>query len=133
MRVGLMVLAASLAAATATAEPTVLRLGTVAPDGTSWARELRAWVRDVETVTQGTVKVKVYFGGIAGDELTMLERIRREQLDGAVGSEICTRLAPSMKVARVVGVFQSREENAYVLARLKTQIDAELLRAGFIN
>jgi len=119
--------------ATAGAEAVTLRIATVAPDGTSWARELRSWSRELEAATNGAVRIKVYFGGIAGTEEQVLERIRRDQLDGAVGSEICTRLAPSLKVARVVGVFQSRDENAYVLGRLKPVLDAEFLRAGFIN
>jgi TRAP-type C4-dicarboxylate transport system substrate-binding protein len=118
----------------ARAEPaTALRVATVAPDGTSWARELRAWARDVEASTNGAVRIKLYFGGIAGNEEVTLARIRREQLDGAIGSEMCTVLSPTLKVGRVVGVFQSRAENAYVLARLKPTIDAELLKSGFIN
>src|SRR5438067_1162118 len=95
--------AAAILAATgaARAEPTVVRIATVAPEGTSWARELRAWARDTETATDGKVHIKIYFGGIAGAEDVVLDRIRREQLDGAIGSELCTRLAPSLKVARV--------------------------------
>jgi TRAP-type C4-dicarboxylate transport system substrate-binding protein len=126
---------ALLVAATpaAAADVPVLRIATVAPEGTSWARELRAWARDTEQIAGGKVRIKIYFGGIAGAEDVVLDRIRREQLDGAIGSELCTRLAPSMRVARVVGVFQTRDENSYVLSRLKPQLDAEFLKAGFIN
>lgn len=139
MRVGsLAVLGAALATLTAAAtgaaaDPAVLRIATVAPEGTSWARELRAWARDVEEVTRGALHVKLYFGGIAGEEPTVLERIRRDQLDGAIGSELCTQLAPSLKVARVIGVFQDRQENTYVLGMLRQTVDDEFLRAGFIN
>lgn len=144
MRVGLLaVLAAALSTLApaltmlttlpAAAEPTSLRVATVAPEGTSWSRELRAWARDVEEVTQGALHVKLYLGGIAGDEAMMLERIRRDQLDGAFGSELCTQLAPTLKVGRVIGVFQSREENAHVLGMLRQTVDNEFLRAGFIN
>jgi TRAP-type C4-dicarboxylate transport system substrate-binding protein len=114
-------------------EPATLRVATVAPEGTGWAREVRAWSRDVEQATEGAVRIKVYFGGIAGNERTVLERIRRDQLDGTIGSELCTELAPSLKVGRVVGLFRTREENAYVLGRLKPVVDAEFLRAGFLN
>ena len=117
----------------AAAQPATLRIATVAPDGTSWARELHAWGRDVEAASQGELRIKIYFGGIAGSEEELLPRIRREQLDGAIGSEICTQLSPSLKVARVIGVFQSREENAFILSRLKSTLDQEFLRAGFIN
>jgi TRAP-type C4-dicarboxylate transport system substrate-binding protein len=132
--VALVITASLIVSLPVRAEPTaVLRLATVAPDGTSWARELRAWARDVESATHGAVHIKLYFGGIAGNEETTLARIRREQLDGAVGSEMCTVLAPSLKIGRMVGVFQNRAENTYILSRLKPVIDAELLRSGFIN
>jgi TRAP-type C4-dicarboxylate transport system substrate-binding protein len=127
------VAAALLAAAPALAESVTLRIATVAPEGSAWARELRAYARDVDSSSDGALRIKIYFGGIAGDEMKVLERIRRDQLDGAIGSELCTRLAPSMKVARLVGLFQNRDESAYALSRLKPTLDHEFLQAGFIN
>ena len=51
--------------------------------------------------------VKWYFGGIAGDELQMLERIRREQLDGIVsGGMACEKLSPSMRILRIPACFK---------------------------
>jgi TRAP-type C4-dicarboxylate transport system substrate-binding protein len=119
--------------AVAAADPVTLRMSTIAPVGSGWARELSAFARDVEAGTEGSVRVKVYYGGIAGDEFEVLERIKRDQLDGAIGSEMCVRIAPSMKVTRIVGMFASREESAYVVTRLKPLLDQEFLRAGFIN
>jgi TRAP-type C4-dicarboxylate transport system substrate-binding protein len=108
-------------------------MSTIAPVGSGWARELAAFARDVEASSNGTVRVKVYYGGIAGDEFEVLDRIKRDQLDGAIGSEMCVRISPSMKVTRIVGMFASREESAYVVTRLKPLLDQEFLRAGFIN
>jgi TRAP-type C4-dicarboxylate transport system substrate-binding protein len=119
--------------AVAAADVVTLRMSTIAPVGSGWARELAAFARDVEASTDGSIRVKVYYGGIAGDEFEVLDRIKRDQLDGAIGSEMCVRIAPSMKVTRVVGMFASREESAYVVTRLKPVLDQEFLRAGFIN
>ena len=63
----------------------VVRMATPAPEGTGWAREIHAISREVEAATHDGVKLKWYLGGIAGDELQMGERVRRDQLDG-VGS-----------------------------------------------
>jgi TRAP-type transport system periplasmic protein len=115
------------------ADPITLRIATVAPDGTAWAREFRAWARDVELATEGKVRAKIYFGGIAGSEEQALARIRKDQLDGMLGSQVCTTLSPSLRVGRLVGVFQNRQENAYILSRLRDRVDAELLAQGFIN
>src|SRR6476469_3083980 len=133
MRLGLLLPLVTVFATTARGE-TVVRLASAAPEGTAWARELRNVGRDVEMATGGEVKVKWYFGGIAGDELQAGERIRRGQLDGAAsGGMLCMRLAPSMRVLRIFGMFQNRDESAYVLGRLKPILDKEFSAQGFSN
>ncbi len=119
--------------ATSHADPVTLRIATIAPQGSAWAREFDNWARDVEAGTDGAVHIKMYYSAIAGDDLTVLERIKRDQLDGAIGSESCTRLAPTLRVTRIFGLFQNRDESSYVLGRIAAKVDAEFLRAGFIH
>ena len=115
-------------------EPTVIRFGTVAPEGSAWAREGLAFARDVEQRTQGRVKVKVYFGGITGDEVQTIEQARRGRVDAiASGGMSCLALAPSLRVFRVPGLIRSRDEATYVNGRLQHAIDDEFLKSGFIN
>jgi TRAP-type C4-dicarboxylate transport system substrate-binding protein len=122
------------ASATAAADPVVLRLASAVPDGTAWAREGKAFARDVEAQTAGQLRIKWYLGGIAGDELTVGNRIRRGQLDGmASGGMLCSELAPSMRVTRVAGLFERRQELTYALSRLKPRLDAEFHENGFAN
>ncbi len=121
-------------AAGAQADPVVLRMATAAPPGTAWAREGLAFERDIAELTGGQVRMKWYLGGIAGDELTMLDRIKREQLDGIASAGMaCDRLAPTLRALRIVGLFQSRDESAYVSGRLQETLDSEFLKAGFVN
>ncbi|MDB4966157.1 MAG: TRAP-type C4-dicarboxylate transport system, substrate-binding protein [Myxococcales bacterium] len=123
-----------LFASVAHADPTPLRFATVAPDGTAWARLFRAMARDLERDSNGAVTSKWYFGGIAGNELQMLDRLRKNQLDGVMsGGILCMRLSPSMRALRLLGLFQSRDEASYVLGRLRPTIDAEFAAAGFHN
>jgi TRAP-type C4-dicarboxylate transport system substrate-binding protein len=117
----------------ALAEPVQLRLAGIAPDGASWTRELKAWARDVELRTEGRVRVKWYWGGIAGDELTVLDRIRRGQLDGQAGAQFCDHVAPSLRVLRVLGLFQNREENSFGLRKLSGTLEREFRESGFFG
>jgi TRAP-type C4-dicarboxylate transport system substrate-binding protein len=121
----------SLVSGVSSADPVVLKLAAIAPEGTSWAREVRAFARDVETSTNGAVKVKWYLGGIAGDELQSLDRMRRGQLDGVAVSQACTRLAPSLRVSRVIGLFQSRDEARHIYARLFPTVEQEMSANGY--
>jgi TRAP-type C4-dicarboxylate transport system substrate-binding protein len=127
------VAALAVAAGAGRADPVVLRMGAIAPEGTSWARELHAFARDVDAGTNSQVRVKWYLGGVAGDELAMLARARHGQLDGIAGPSFCERLAPSLTAIRVVGLFQTRDEVVDVLSRLTPQLDEEFRRAGFVN
>ena len=49
-----------------------LRIATPAPDGTAWAREAKAFAREVELKTNGGLRMKFYWGGVAGDDVEML-------------------------------------------------------------
>ncbi len=115
-------------------EPTVIRFGTVAPEGSGWAREGLAFGRDVEQRTEGRVKVKLYFGGITGDEVQTIEQARRGRVDAiASGGMSCLALAPSLRVFRVPGLFRNRAEASYVNGRMQRTVDEEFLKSGFIN
>ena len=109
-------------------------MATAVPEGTLWWREIHAFQEEVQKETHGQLRLKIYFGGIAGDEIQVGERIRREQLDGTFsGGMLCMRAAPSMRVMRVLGLFQGRGELNYVLGRLKPVLDEEFRRSGFVN
>ena len=118
----------------AVAEPIILRFATAAPDGTAWARLFRAMGRDIESDSKGALTAKWYFGGIAGSELETLERLKKNQLDGVMsGGPLCMKLSPSMQALRLIGLYQSRAEAAYVLGRLRPTVDREITEAGFHN
>ena len=123
-----------LVSSAARAEPVTLRLASVLPEGTAWARELRAFGREVAASTQHEVQIRWYLSGIAGDELQSHERVQRDQLDGIIsGGMLCQRLAPSMRAAGTVSEFRDRDEARYVMARLRPLIDGELSKAGYVN
>jgi TRAP-type C4-dicarboxylate transport system substrate-binding protein len=127
------VLAAVLWSQAAHAEGQVtLRMAAIAPEGSAWAREMHALARDVEAQTEGRVRMKWYLGGIAGDELASLERVRKKQLDGLAGAILCQRLAPSMWVTRVAGLVHDREHQSRVLNRMWPQIEREFDQQGMV-
>jgi TRAP-type C4-dicarboxylate transport system substrate-binding protein len=117
----------------ARAERVTLRMAAVAPEGTTWAREMHAFAREVEAATKGEVRIKLYLGGIAGDERTSVDRVSRGQLDILTGSFLCQPLAPSLHVIRIVGLYRSRDEASYVLGRIKPMLDEEFRRSGFTD
>jgi TRAP-type C4-dicarboxylate transport system substrate-binding protein len=119
--------------ATAAADPVRIRIATVAPDGSAWAREMRAMTRDVLAQTNGNVELRWLFDGIAGDEGEVVERIAKGQLEGVGAGVVCTRLAPSLRILRVPGVFGNWAESLYVMSRLRPRVAAEFEAHGYIS
>src|SRR5256885_1431280 len=101
------------------ADPVTLWMVMVVLEGTVWVRVGKAFANEVEQLIRGQLKVKWYLGGIAGNELQVMDRMRRDQLDGVgLGGMVCQRLAPTMRVTRLIGLLRSRAEAEYVLTRL---------------
>ncbi|MGH8051512.1 MAG: TRAP transporter substrate-binding protein DctP [Arenimonas sp.] len=69
-----------------------LKIATLAPDGSSWMKELRVAAKEIETTTQGRVIVKFYPGGVMGSDAVVLRKMRLGQLQGGVltSSELAT-------------------------------------------
>jgi TRAP-type C4-dicarboxylate transport system substrate-binding protein len=123
-------MAVSAGGVVAAGEPTPpLRFGTVVPDGTAWARELKAFAREVEEA--GHKPVKFYWGGIAGDERSMVSRIKRGQLDGIAGATVCVDLMPSLKATRLQGFFGDRDQFEK-LSHALPGLDEEARKHGFV-
>jgi TRAP-type C4-dicarboxylate transport system substrate-binding protein len=118
-------------AGSARAEPITLRFAATAPRGSSLAHEMIAFAQDVESQTGGRLRVKWYLGAVAGDEAQMVERSRRDQLDGAAGAALCETLAPSLKVLRVLGLVQNDDELRYLLRKLHPIAAREARERGF--
>jgi TRAP-type C4-dicarboxylate transport system substrate-binding protein len=127
-----LVAALLLCASTAAhADRVVWRLATAAPDSTSWAKELRAFARDVEASTDGQLAIKWYMGGVAGDEKEAMARIEKAQLDGMASGILCAQVAPSMRALNVPGIIQGRDEANYVSQKLQSQFASEAQQNGY--
>jgi TRAP-type C4-dicarboxylate transport system substrate-binding protein len=110
----------------------VLRLASLAPEGSAWARAAHVFQREVEQHTAGRVRIKWYLNAVAGDEREMAERMKRGQLDGVgSGGMICERMMPSLRVVRLPGLTQTRDEASYVINALLPRLAAEAKQAGY--
>ena len=70
----------------------VIKIATLAPEGSAWMRELRAAGAEVKAGTQGRVEVKYYPGGVMGSDTVVIRKMRLGQLQGGVltSSELAT-------------------------------------------
>src|SRR6516164_7237253 len=61
----------------------VLKVATLAPEGTPWMKLFRQLQERVEQRTERRITFKFYSGGVQGDERDVIRKMRAGQLSGA--------------------------------------------------
>lgn len=114
------------------AAKTVIKIGSVAPARSPWDKALEKMAADWERLSNGTVEVKIYPGGIAGSEQDMIRKIRLGALQGAVFSNMgLAKIDHSLTVLSLPFLFHSREEFNAVFERMKPAFERTLASKGF--
>jgi TRAP-type C4-dicarboxylate transport system substrate-binding protein len=110
-----------------------LKMATLAPQGSIWDQAIRSmgerWTRD----TAGRVQLRVYAGGVAGDESDALRKVRAGQFQGlAITVAGLTEIDSAFNVFQIPMYFESFEELGYVLGELRPALEARLAAKGFV-
>jgi TRAP-type C4-dicarboxylate transport system substrate-binding protein len=122
----------SLASAPAPADPVVLKLGTLAPQGSAWHEILREMGREWEEASSATVRLKIYAGGTQGGEGDMIRKLGIGQLQAAALTNVGMHdLVPEPKALSTPLFFASEEEADCVLEGVRPRIEAGLAARGF--
>lgn len=116
-----------LFAAPAPAKTMVIKLATLAPEGSSWTETFNAIDAEIKQKTNGEVSCKIYAGGVLGDEKDMLRKMHIGQIHAAaLTSAGLSAIFNEMDVFQIPFLFESHDEVDFVLA----QLDA-FFRKGF--
>src|SRR6266478_2841060 len=127
-------LALMLAATSASAQTAVrIKLGTLAPQGSSWHQLLLSMAQDFAKASNGKVELKVYAGGTQGNEGEMIRKIGIGQLQGAAITAIgLHEITPEPQGEDVPFLIDSYEEYDYVHEKLRPKLDDALAKKGYV-
>jgi TRAP-type C4-dicarboxylate transport system substrate-binding protein len=111
----------------------VIKLGTLAPEGSSWMKTLNTVNTDVMKKTGNTVQFRIYPGGVLGDEMDMLRKLKIGQIQGvALTSAGLSSLFKEMDVLQVPFLFQTYEEVDTVLNKMDSFFRKGLEENGYV-
>jgi TRAP-type C4-dicarboxylate transport system substrate-binding protein len=93
------------------AEPLTIKFATVAPEGSTWMNTMKELDKTIREKTQGQIAFRVYAGGVAGDELDALRKIRIGQLQSAAFSGVgFGQILPAVRVLDLPFLFMNYKE-----------------------
>ena len=109
-----------------------IKLGTLAPEGSPWHEILVDMTAEWSHASGGDLRVRIYPGGVVGDEPDMVRKMRIGQLHAAaLTSQGLAEIAPEVRALQIPMMFASDDELDYVRARIGGRIEAALEAKGF--
>jgi len=116
------------------AEAVKLRLGALAPRGTTWHRSLLELGEKWRTAEGPGAEFVVYGGGSQGGEADMVRRLRVGQLNAAMLTVIgLTEIDPSVAALQKMPLmFRSWDELDYVREKLRPALEKRFIERGFV-
>lgn len=120
-----------VASAAADKPKTVLKIATLAPEGSTWMNLMHELDDRVREATGNEVGFKFYAGGIQGDERLVLRKMRTGQLQGGgfTGNGLGV-VAPSLRVLESPFLFETTGEIDTVYAQLGNELEGALTEGG---
>ncbi len=109
-----------------------IKFATVAPEGSIWVNYMKDLDKRLESKSNGRLRLLIYAGGIAGDELDVLKKIRIGQLHCAAFSGVgITEILPIWRVMDLPFQFRDMDEVRLVQSELKDLFTEEFREKGF--
>ncbi len=132
MRSPVCFLVAAVLLAQAPALGLTIKLGSLAPAGSPWDKGLNRLGAEWQKISCGGVELKIYPGGIVGDESDMIRKMRIGQLTAAGLSGVgLMRIYPDIVTVQLPLFIRSNAELDYVLDKMKPAFAKELEQRGF--
>jgi TRAP-type C4-dicarboxylate transport system substrate-binding protein len=126
-------LCALLFAAPVQAKKVTIKLGTMAPDGSTWHNLLKQMGEEWSKASNGEVKLKIYPGGVAGNEGDMARKLRVGQLQAAALSVVGLHdIETSPQAIATPGLILDDAEWDHVFAKMKPLWQPRFEAKGFV-
>lgn len=110
-----------------------VKLATLAPDGSAWHKILKEMGNEWRERTDGRVTLRIYPGGVAGDDPDMVRKIRIGQLQaGSLTVAGLGDIDPGFAAFSIPLFFDSEEEFSFVLDKLTDELRARAEAKGYI-
>jgi TRAP-type C4-dicarboxylate transport system substrate-binding protein len=125
---------ALFAAPAAQAQTVTVKMATLVPEGSQWHTILKEMAESWKTASNGKVVLRLYAGGVAGDDPDVVRKMRLGTLNGGVlTSAGVGEIDKSVYALSVPMMFQSYDEVYAVLDKMRPTLDQKLADKGFVT
>lgn len=112
---------------------TTVKLATLAPEGSPWHLMLQDLAAQWKSVSGGRVVLRVYAGGVAGDEPDVVRKMRTGALQAGVLTAVgLAEIDAAVHAMSLPMIFADAAEATAVFDKMKPRLEAGLDKKGFM-
>jgi len=115
------------------APKTRIKFSTLAPEGSSWMKVMRTLEKELVRVTDGEVGFKFYPGGVSGDEIDVIRKMRIGQIHAAGFTGVgLGEILPEVRVLDLPFLFRNDKEIAHIYEKMNDHFTTRFEEKGYI-
>ena len=110
-----------------------LKVATLAPDGSTWHKAFKMFGLKLKEKTDGEIEMKIYAGGVMGDEPAMVRKMRSGQLDGSACTSVgLGDINAQLLMLQLPLLFRNEKQLDKVRNAMSDKFKQLLLDGGFV-
>ena len=114
------------------AKKIIIKMATLAPEGTEWYGMLVDMGQQWKEATNGQVILRIYPNGVVGDERDMIRKMRIGQIQAAaITTEGLSELNPDVNVFITPLLFEDYDDVDYIRSKIGNELEAGIAKNGF--
>jgi len=115
------------------AAPVVIKMATLVPAGSSWNRSLQEMGQKWQQVSGGQVVLKLYAGGVAGDDADVVRKMRLGTLNaGLLSTTGLADVDRSVLALQIPMLYADYDEADWVADKMTPSLEAQFAAKGFV-
>jgi TRAP-type C4-dicarboxylate transport system substrate-binding protein len=113
--------------------PLIIRMATLVPDGSSWHLILKQTAERWKQASGGRVTVRLFPGGVAGDDPDVVRKMRLGTLNAGVLTSVgVAEIDKSVYAMGIPLMYESYDEVYWVHEKMRSKLEASLEAKGFV-
>jgi len=110
-----------------------IKFSTLSPEGTTWMNVLKELNDNIKKSTNNQMRFKIYGGGVLGDEMDVLRKIRFGQVHSAGFTGVgLGEILPELRVLELPYLFKNYSEIDYITEKFFDHFAEAFVKKGFI-
>jgi len=109
-----------------------IKISVLAPEDSTWGKVIEEMNQDMQEKSGGKLALKIYAGGISGDEKDVLRKMRIGQVHAAAFTGVgLGQIVPSVRILELPMLFRSYDEVDFVKGKLQPGFQKQFSAKGF--